>query len=365
MSVLPSPTRIEVATAAGAYPVIIGAGTLAALPRLLNDAGLGPRRLLVSSPIVWGLHQRRLAALGDDEPILIPDGERFKTLATVSRVYEGLLQRQADRGTVIIAAGGGVVGDLVGFAAATFLRGLRLVHVPTTLMAQVDSAVGGKVGVNHSQGKNLIGSFHPPRAVVVDTQMLATLPRREFRAGLYEVVKYGMIASPALLDSIESSLPAIFARDPTVLDRVVSESCRIKAAVVSADERESGLRRVLNFGHTVGHALEAVTKYRRFRHGEAVAYGMLAAMSLGVARGVSSADDARRLAGLVAALGPLPPVADLSVSDVAAAVVRDKKVIDGTLHFVAVPQIGRTQTLTDVTDRQLKSAIRRIGITRK
>ena len=218
----------------------------------------------------------------------MPDGERSKNLQTVGRVYEALITRGADRSVTIIAVGGGVIGDLVGFAAATYLRGVRLVHVPTTLMAQVDSAIGGKVGVNHALGKNLIGAFHPPRLVVSDPTLLATLPRREFRAGLYEVVKYGVIADAPLFDRCPTPVERrCFAHAPAELEAVVTASSRIKADVVSRDEREGGLRRILNFGHTVGHALEAATDYRRLRHGEAVAYGMMAAAALGRARGVT------------------------------------------------------------------------------
>lgn len=357
------PTRIEVTAAAGAYPLVIGPDTLGSLPRLLDQAGLGPRRILVSSPVVWDLHGQTLqAATADREPILVPDGERSKTLATVGRVYEALIQRNADRATVIIAVGGGVIGDLVGFAAATYLRGLRLVQIPTTLMAQVDSSVGGKVGVNHALGKNLIGAFHPPSLVLADPTVLATLPRREFRAGLYEVIKYGVIARPALLDEIASSLPAIFAREGDVVASIVAQSCRIKADVVSSDERESGHRRVLNFGHTVGHALEAVTRYRRFRHGEAVAYGMLATLALGTERGVTPVDLQQQVARIIAMLGPLPPVGDLSARQVLAAIAHDKKVVDGTLHFVAATGPGATTTLVDVTRKQLKSALAAIGV---
>lgn len=357
-----SPTRIEVAAAAGAYPVVIGPGVLATLPRLLEQSNLGPRRIIVSSPIVWDLHGEAIGRVSSDAPILVPDGERFKNNITVGRVYEGLIEMGADRSTVVIAVGGGVIGDMVGYAAATFLRGVRLVQVPTTVMAQVDSAIGGKVGINHPLGKNLIGAFHPPRLVIADPGLLNTLPRREFRAGLYEVVKYGVIASPQLFDTVTHSLPALFARDEAVLSQVVSESCRIKADVVSADERESGLRRILNFGHTVGHALEAVTKYRRYRHGEAVAYGMLAAMHLGAARGVTPAPVRDRLADAVAKLGPLPPVADLSAKEIVGAIAHDKKIVDGTLHFVAATDIGKTTTLNDVTEKELKAAVKALGV---
>jgi 3-dehydroquinate synthase len=219
---------------------------------------------------VWRLHGEHFRGVATEDPILIPDGERFKHLATVGRIYDALVRATADRASTVIAIGGGVVGDIAGFAAATYLRGVPVVQVPTTLLAQVDSSVGGKVGVNHPMGKNLIGAFHAPSAVLIDPLLLSTLPRREFRAGLYEVVKYGVIASRGLFDRVASGLGALFARESTMLLPIIAESCRIKAAIVEADERESGVRRTLNFGHTAGHALEAVTKYRRFRHGEAI-----------------------------------------------------------------------------------------------
>jgi 3-dehydroquinate synthase len=358
-------TRIEVPSSAGAYPVVIAPGALATLPQLLDQSAPGGQRLIVSSPLVWEFHHRAFRMLSAGKaPILVSDGERYKHLTTVGRVYEALIDHGADRSVVIIAVGGGVMGDLVGFAAATYLRGVRVVQVPTTLLAQVDSAIGGKVGVNHALGKNLIGAFHPPALVVADTDLLATLPRREFRSGLYEVIKYGIIANAPLLTRVSESLSALFARDAETLAAVVTESCRIKAAVVSADERESGLRRVLNFGHTVGHALEAVTKYRRYRHGEAVAYGMLAALALGVQRGVTSPDTQARAAQIIAKLGPLPPVADLSAKDIVSAIGRDKKVVDGTLHFVVATSLGNTIELTDVTAKELKTALQAIGVKR-
>ncbi len=358
-------TRIEVAAAAGAYPVIVGAGALGTLPQLLESEGLGAQRIIVSSPIVWELHGKRLARLLKvRQPILVPDGERSKTLQTVGRIYEALIKARADRSAVIVALGGGVIGDMVGFAAATYLRGVRLVQVPTTVMAQVDSAIGGKVGVNHALGKNLIGAFHPPRLVLADPLVLATLPRREFRAGLYEVIKYGVIAAPALLDRMHRDRAALFNHEPEAVEPIVAESCRIKADVVSRDERESSLRRTLNFGHTVGHALEAATDYRRFRHGEAVAYGMMAAAALGHRRGVTPQSTVDAINHIVIELGPLPPVSDLRLTDVLAATKRDKKVVSGTLHFVAAGEAGTTTELTDVSDRDVKQALKAIGIRR-
>jgi 3-dehydroquinate synthase len=233
--------------------------------------------------------------------------------------------------------------------------------VPTTLLAQVDSAIGGKVGVNHALGKNLIGAFHQPHAVIVDPSVLDTLPRREFRAGLYEIVKYGMTSSPALFDRIARERSAIFAKDPEALTAIIVESCRIKAGVVSADEREAGPRRILNFGHTAGHALEAVTKYRRFRHGEAIAYGMLVAAQLAAARGALADRDRQALAALIASLGPLPPISDVTTSQMLEAMQHDKKIVAGRLHFVLPTTIGATIIVDDVTEREMKAALVRVG----
>jgi 3-dehydroquinate synthase len=359
-----TPTRIAVGPpAAPHYHVEIGAGLLSRLDALIDAQGLGPRRLAVSTAPIWQAVQPLLApSFARLQPLLLPDGERFKGLATVARAYDALVRAGADRGTVVVAVGGGVLGDMAGFVAATFLRGLPLVHVPTTLLAQVDSAIGGKVGVNLPQGKNLVGAFYRPRAVVADSDVLRTLPRREFRAGLYEVVKYAVIASPALFDLLCDDLGAVFARKPDVVGRVVADCCRIKSGVVTEDEREAGTRRILNFGHTAGHALEAITRYRRFRHGEAVAYGMLTAAHLSVARRALADADRGRLARLIAQMGPLPPVADLSVSEALEAMRRDKKVVDGRLHFVLPTAIGRVTTVSDVTEEELAEALGRTGL---
>jgi 3-dehydroquinate synthase len=358
------PTRIPVNTPSRRYIVTLGHDILARLPRLLDEAGTPTRRFVVSSPLVWRLHGPRLAAAGFAAPILVPDGERFKQLQTVARVYEALIVAKADRAATLVTFGGGVIGDLAGFAAATYLRGIPLVHVPTTLLAQVDSAIGGKVGVNHALGKNLIGAFHQPHAVVVDPSLLSTLPRREFRAGLYEVIKYGMTSSPGLFDQVARERTAIFARESAVLDAIIVESCRIKASVVEADERESGPRRILNFGHTAGHALEAVTKFRRYRHGEAVAFGMLVAAELALSRGALSGRDRQALAELIASMGPLPPVGDVSIGEMFEAMRLDKKVVAGQLHFVLPTAIGATAIVDDVTDKELKRALERVGFKR-
>ena len=293
--------------------------------------------------------------------ILVPDGERHKHLRSVSRIYDALIAQQVDRGAALIGLGGGVLGDVTGFAAATYLRGIDIVHVPTTLLAQVDSAIGGKVGVNHPLGKNLIGAFHQPRLVVIDPMLVATLPRREFQAGLYEVVKYGMTSSRGLFDRVGRSVKDLFKRRPDALQPVIAESCAIKAEVVARDERERGPRRVLNFGHTAGHALEAITKYTRFRHGEAVGYGMLVAAEVGVGRGRLAVSDRDALAALIRQLGPLPPIADLGIAAMVEAMRRDKKVVDGRLHYVLATGIGEHAVVDDVEERELTEALGRVG----
>ena len=355
-------TRIDVATPSRPYTVTIESGAIGRLARLLDELHTPARRFVVSSPLVWRLHGAEVArAIDAAEPILVPDGERYKQLPTLSRIYDALVRAHAERATTLITFGGGVIGDMAGFAAATYLRGVALVHVPTTLLAQVDSAIGGKVGVNHPLGKNLIGAFYQPHAVVIDPEVLGTLPRREFRAGLYEVIKYGMTSSTSLFDRVVRDRKSIFARSMETLAPVIAESCQIKASVVSIDEREAGPRRILNFGHTAGHAIEAVTKYRRFRHGEAVGYGMLVAAEIAVARGALADRDRQALADLVASLGPLPPIADLPVPQMLDAMQRDKKVVRGRLHFVLPTMVGATTIVDDVTEKEIREALKRVG----
>jgi 3-dehydroquinate synthase len=357
-----TPVKLEVNAGGDRSTILIGDGLSERLASLLDETGIDGRRFVVSNPTIWKLHRNVFERISTSEPILIADGERHKTLQTTGRIYDALIRAEADRASAIVAVGGGVVGDVAGFAAATYLRGITLVQVPTTLLAQVDSAIGGKVGVNHSLGKNLIGAFHQAALVAIDPLLLKTLPRREFRSGLYEVVKYGMIASRELFDRVAHHSKAIFARDPEVLLPAIAESCRIKAEIVSADERESGLRRVLNYGHTIGHALESVTKYRRFRHGEAIAYGMMAAANLAAARGALAPRDRQALADLVALLGPLPAVNDLSAAHVIEAVRRDKKVLKGRLHFVICIAVGATTVVDDVTEDELVGVLRAMGL---
>ncbi|MBM41601.1 MAG: 3-dehydroquinate synthase [Acidobacteria bacterium] len=357
------PVRIDVASASRTYPVLVAPGLISDLETHLSAAGIGARRFVVSSPNVWRRHGETIAtALPGTPHLLIPDGERSKNQQTLGRIYEWLIGAGADRHSVVIAVGGGVIGDTVGFGAASYLRGVDLVQVPTTLLAQVDSSIGGKVGINHALGKNLIGAFHAPVAVVIDPSLLDTLPRREMRAGLYEVVKYGVIASRPLFEQLSNDLSRIFARDPDVMTGIIAQSCRIKADVVADDEREGDRRRILNYGHTAGHALEAVTRYRRLRHGEAVGYGMLVAAELGVRRKLLSEADREALSTLIGNMGPLPSVSDLSADELITAMHRDKKVVEGRLHMVLPRGIGDTQIADDVSDRDIRRALKVIGI---
>ncbi len=361
---------LEVRTSSGQVSRIrIAPGLLGSLGADVAEACPSASRIVVvSSPRVWNLHGAAVmaglstASRVADAPVLVNDGEKAKTMATMGKVHDALVNLGVDRKAVLVVVGGGVIGDLAGFAAATYLRGIRLVHVPTTVVAQVDSAIGGKVGVNHRLGKNLLGAFHQPALVAVDPTLLATLTRRELRAGLYEVVKYGVIASAPLFERCVQTIDALLDGSAEALLPVIAECCAIKADVVSKDEREDGLRRILNFGHTIGHALEAVTHYRLLRHGEAVAYGMKAASAIAVARGTWPADGHAALVELLDRMGPLPAIASLDADAILAATRRDKKVIAGQLHFVLPTRMGETTTATDVSDAEVRAALAGIGV---
>ena len=358
-----APIQINVTSERGTYPVLVGPGLITAPQKTLKQFGLPEQALVVSAPGIWKLHGAPWRGVaGKRGPVLISDGEKSKTLATISRLYDAFSENALDRASTVIALGGGTIGDAAGFAAATYLRGLNVIQVPTTLLAQVDSAIGGKTGVNLTTGKNLVGAFHSPSAVLCDPVVLASLPRREFRSGLYEIVKYGVIASESLLNTVRSQSQAIFSRDTNVLTPLIAECCRIKAAVVMADEREAGLRRALNFGHTIGHALEAITRYRRFRHGEAIGYGMLAAVRISRQRKLMSENDEATVRETIRSLGPLPAVTDLRIKDALAAMTLDKKVVGGTLHFVAAKGLGASLSVSDVTTDELKGALKGIGL---
>ncbi|MGH3642013.1 MAG: 3-dehydroquinate synthase [Mycobacterium sp.] len=331
------------------YPIAIGAGTLPRLGARLQELGLGRRAAVVTNPVVASYYRdpvaQSLSAAGFEPTFIeVPDGEEHKNLAWLAFLYDRLIDARLDRDCPLIALGGGVIGDLAGFTAATFQRGVPFIQVPTTLLAQVDSSVGGKTAVNHPGGKNLIGAFHQPRLVFIDVATLRTLPRRQVQAGMAEVIKHGAILGPALFDLLEAQLDQIMALDETLLIEVVRQNCAIKAAVVGEDERESGHRAVLNFGHTVGHAVEMLTDYRGYLHGEAIAIGMAFAARLSAARGVCPPAVADRLIALLQRAGlPVEIPEELIGRHLVLAVETDKKMSGGKVKFVCLEDIGRTR----------------------
>ena len=306
----------------------------------------------------WGRKlMTSLTAAGFSGQIIeMPDGERHKKLATVEKLSEELSRLGADRNSIIVALGGGVVGDVTGLLASLYMRGVDLVQIPTTVLAQVDASIGGKTAVNLRAGKNLVGTFHHPRVVLIDPAVLATLPDRQFRAGLYEALKCGVIGKPDLFRALENVDIKKLRRDPAKLEWVIAESVKLKAEVVSADERENGLRRVLNLGHTIGHALEAQTEYRHFLHGEAVAWGMIA--SAKIAATVDRIDQAtsERIKDAVRALGPLPKVEARSRT-ILRLLQSDKKTRNGVVHFVLPREIGKVEIANDVPEQAVIEAV--------
>ena len=353
--------RLEVSLGERSYPIHIGAG-------LLDDAALfaphvaGRTAAIVTNTTVGPLYGERLGATLERAgarrlSIVLPDGEAYKNWETLDRVYEALLRAQADRRTVLVALGGGVVGDIAGFAAATYQRGVAHLQVPTTLLAQVDSSVGGKTAINHPLGKNMIGAFHQPVAVVADTQALATLPARELAAGLAEVVKYGAIHDIAFLDWIEANAARLLGRDAETLAHAIQRSCEIKAAIVAEDERESGARALLNFGHTFGHAIESAAGYGNWLHGEAVAAGMALAARFSVAQGRLSGKEAKRLVALIERLG-LPAKPPSIPSAVWLDYMgRDKKNEAGRVTLVLLDRLGHASVVKDAPPDALEAFV--------
>ena len=347
-----TPKRIPVRSSAGRYAIVCGAGVLRDTASEIRKLGEFSRIHIVSSSKVWralGKNvQRGLGPKIIHATHLMDDAESAKNLFTVEKLSRSLVRAGIDRHSLIIAVGGGVVGDVAGFAASACLRGVALVQIPTTLIAQVDSAVGGKTGVNLPEGKNLVGTFYPARLVLVDFAMLKPLPERQYRGGLAEVIKYGIIADAKLFAYLEKNFDAVLRRDPNSLAYIISRSLEIKAHVVSRDERESGHREILNFGHTFGHALETITNYRTYQHGEAVAWGMMAAALLGHEIGLTPADEVSRIVSLVRRMGPLPPWPRVPPRKLIAAMRSDKKARAGKLRFVLAPRIGKAESHDNV-----------------
>lgn len=354
-------TTISVRTASAEYQVYTGSDLLGSLQaRIVRALGRKPSRIFVlTSPEIWALWSERFLASFDRETqpsiLFLPAGEANKQLRQVETLARELVTAGADRSSLLIAFGGGIVGDLGGFLAAIYMRGIDYVQVPTTLLAQVDSSVGGKTAVNLPEGKNLIGSFHHPRAVFADTGVLETLPDRELRAGLFESIKAGVIRDARLFAFLEHKAESVLAREPRALERVISASIRMKAEVVGEDERESGLRMILNFGHTVGHAIEAATNYKKLLHGEAVGWGMIAALHLGLLRNTITRAQAERVAAVIHHYGPLPTLR-LKAGDLLEASGRDKKNFAGARRFVLPVGIGSATVVDDVTEEEIHAA---------
>jgi len=358
----PAATRIKISLPERSYEAIISSDLLPqAGDHLRRLLGTGKSLFVITVPPVrrrWGKRlMDSLAASGFPAKILeMPDGERHKKLATVEGLAEKLTELGADRSTVIVALGGGVVGDVAGMLASIYMRGVDVVQIPTTVLAQVDASIGGKTGVNLRTGKNLIGTFHQPLAVLIDPSVLTTLPEREFRAGLYESLKCGVIGNPELFRLLESVQVKALRKGTAALQWVIAESVRLKAGVVSADEREGGLRRVLNFGHTIGHALEAESNYRRFLHGEAVAWGMIGATHIAAATGRLDGKIANQITEAILSLGPLPKVTTKS-RKILRLLGTDKKTLQGAVHFVLPTRIGAVEIVNDVPESSIIEAV--------
>jgi 3-dehydroquinate synthase len=337
---------IHVNSSLGNYEVCCASGALSRAASLITKLGETTGTFVLSSPRVWRYWGRTVAKNipgAAKRPILFDDREAAKRLSTVEQITRELVRAGADRHATLVAVGGGVVGDVAGFAAASYLRGVRVVHIPTTLVAQVDSSVGGKTGVNLPEGKNLVGAFYPPRLVIVDPEMLRTLPHREFRSGVYEVVKYGAIADAKLFKFLEEHMREVLRRDAEALAFIIGRSIAIKAQVVNKDEREGGLRQILNFGHTLGHALEAATNYRRFLHGEAIGWGMIAVAMMALSKERIPLMDAFRIVRLTASVGPLPGVPRIAPEALKRIMLGDKKTRGGRVLWVMPNHIGSTE----------------------
>ncbi len=357
--------RLRVKSAKSGYDVVVGRGAWRAL-RALVERRASAVFVLTERPLWnrWGRLFLGESGLGrlPRRPhsifIFVPPGEASKSLEMVERVASQLLDRGADRRSLLIAFGGGMIGDLGGFVASTYMRGIDCVQVPTTVVAQVDSAVGGKTAVNIGAMKNLVGTFHPPRLVAAYPAVLGSLSRRAFRSGLYEVVKHAILAGPGFFRELETQIDSLRPGDTESLEPVLLRAVKVKVDVVSRDERERGLRRVLNLGHTFGHALEEATGYERFLHGEAVGWGLLAATRLADRVGLLEASEARRITSLVERVGALPPISDLAAARVLDLLPRDKKAVAGRIHWVLPERVGKVKIIADVPTAAVRAAFR-------
>ena len=352
---------VRVELDSNSYDIYIGNALDNELKKFISGAGFSQKAMLVTDTNVEKLFGDKIrlileSADLDVKLVTIPAGETSKSLSEAEKIYTAAIEFGLDRKSAIFALGGGVVGDLTGFIAATYLRGVPFVQIPTSLLAQVDSSVGGKVAVNHKLGKNLIGAFYQPKAVFIDLDMLNTLYSREIASGLGEIVKYGVISDSALFKYLEENAQRIIALDYDVMKNVIARSCEIKAEVVSKDEKEGGLRRILNFGHTMAHAIEEATEYSKYTHGEAVAIGMIGAAY--ISRSLGRIDDAtfERLQNLIEKLGMISRAEDCNVEHMLKAIFRDKKTINGKINWVLMDSIGKVSVVNDVPEDIIRSA---------
>lgn len=358
--------KIPVRLGAASYEALIANGLLRDSGRLIRErCAQVSNAIVITCPRIRKLWGKRFeaslkAAQIRFKVLTIPDGEKHKNLRTTEDLMKQMASAGADRSSLVIALGGGVVGDIAGFAAAIYMRGLPVVQVPSTLLAQVDASIGGKTGVNLPAGKNLVGAFHQPKVVLIDPEVLSTLPDREYRAGLFEIIKCGVIRDSNLFTEIERESRKLLDRDPILLLRAIEAAVSVKADIVSLDEREGDLRRILNFGHTVGHALEADSGYKRFLHGEAVGWGMIAAGKIGEEVGITPSSVARRIQDVVLDCGRLPKV-NLTPSAAGRLIQSDKKTIHGTPHFVLATEIGKTTISDQVSPAAVRAGVSHIA----
>jgi 3-dehydroquinate synthase len=354
--------KLSIDLADRSYDILIGRNFLSRLGDHLSHLKTARRALVVTNPVINKLYGKILSeglqsAGLNVECVEIPEGETHKTLQDAQTVYDHLIENQYDRNTLLVALGGGVIGDLTGFIAATFLRGVPYIQIPTTLLSQVDSSVGGKTAVNHPQGKNLIGAFYQPRLVAIDLDTLDSLPPDEFRAGMAEIIKYGVIEDPKLFDFLEKNSKKILDQDTECLETIIETSCAIKAKVVERDERESSYRMVLNFGHTIGHAIEALTEYSQFKHGEALAIGMIYAAKLSCQLGRCSETVVQKIEALVKQYGLPSRLPEFPVDEYIETLYRDKKAHDKNIRFILVKDIGTVEIVDRVAEADIQKVL--------
>jgi len=352
--------KIRVELGERSYNIMVGNGTLKDIGKTLEKFEFSNKVALISNPNVYDLYGKTVSGSLQDSgyeltEVLIPDGEAYKSLAYAEKIYEALLKAKLDRKSALIALGGGVIGDITGYAASTYMRGIDFIQLPTTLLAQVDSSVGGKTGVNHPLGKNMIGTFWQPRFVSIDTATLGTLPRREFLSGLGEVIKYGVIWDKEFFVFLEKNREKILQLEPASLTHIIRRSCEIKSDVVSKDERESGLRAILNYGHTIGHAVETLTGYKKYLHGEAVAVGMYMEAKLSHQLGLINNEEVLRIKALISSYElPSEMPGEIEISDLIETMQIDKKTVAGKMHFVLPEKVGSVKIHREIAAEEIK-----------